>query len=248
MDGILLIDKPSGFTSHDVVAKVRGVLGEASSQQSKVVSQKILTTNDSQLSTASPKVKVGHTGTLDPMATGLLILVLGKYTKKAEQFSKLDKIYEAELTLGQTSSTGDREGEIVQKSAHQPSLEELQKVLNKFVGEISQVPPAFSAIKVDGQRAYKLARAGKKPELKPRQVTVYRLEVTDYRYPVLRFITEVSSGTYIRTLAEDIGENLGSGAYLSALRRTRISNYSISDAVPLDKIDISSLNENLLSR
>src|SRR6266404_2464586 len=178
MDGILLVDKPAGWTSFDVVAKVRSMIKAETGQ----------------------KMKTGHTGTLDPMATGLLVLVLGKYTKRAAEFSKLDKTYEAELTLGKTSSTGDAEGEIVQKSTHWPGLEEIQAVLNKFVGEISQIPPQYSAIKVDGQRAYKAARAGKTVVIEPRQVKIYSINDVKYEYPILRFTTEVSSGTYIRTL------------------------------------------------
>jgi tRNA pseudouridine55 synthase len=213
LSGYLLLDKPTGWTSHDVVAKIRSVLKKETGQ----------------------KVKVGHTGTLDPFATGLLIIVVGNYTKRASEFSKLDKIYEAELTLGSVSSTGDPEGEITKKSDKKPPKQEIEEVLNSFVGEIEQVPHKFSAMKIDGQRAYKLARAGKEVALEPRKVTIYSIENVEYDYPKLKFTTKVSSGTYIRSLAEDVGEKLATGAYLSNLRRTEVGNHSISEAIAIDK-------------
>jgi tRNA pseudouridine55 synthase len=213
LSGYLLLDKPTGWTSHDVVAKIRSVLKKETGQ----------------------KVKVGHTGTLDPFATGLLIIVVGNYTKRASEFSKLDKIYEAEFTLGSVSSTGDPEGEITKKSDKKPPKQEIEEVLNSFVGEIEQVPHRFSAMKIDGQRAYKLARAGKEVKLEPRKVKVYSLQIANYSYPKIKIVTEVSSGTYIRSLAEDIGQKLSTGAYLSALRRTEVANYSINEAMTIDK-------------
>lgn len=209
MNGLLLVDKPSGWTSFDVVAKVRGLL-----KQSGIA-----------------KPKVGHTGTLDPLATGLLVLVVGNYTKRAGEFSKLDKTYEVTMKLGWTSSTGDEEGEKIAFSDRQPLKLEVADTLKAFVGEIEQVPPQYSAIKVNGQRAYKLARKGQKVELEPRKVTVYRLEATDYHYPDVKFTAEVSSGTYIRSLVEDIGSKLGTGAYMSALRRTRVGQFSLAHSL-----------------
>jgi tRNA pseudouridine55 synthase len=176
MDGILLVDKPTGWTSHDVVAKVRGLIKAETGQ----------------------KVKVGHTGTLDPMASGLLILVIGSYTKRAGEFSKLDKVYDAELTLGATSTTGDKEGVISQKSAKKPDLQQIEQVLSQFRGKIQQTPHAYSAIKVDGNRAYKMARAGQEVKLEPRKVTIYEITDVKYDYPILKFSAKVSSGTYIR--------------------------------------------------
>ncbi len=208
MNGILLVDKPVGWTSHDVVAKVRGMLKQASGQ----------------------KVKVGHSGTLDPFASGLMILVVGSYTKKAALFSKLDKIYEAKICLGKTSTTGDPEGKITPVNDRQPSQSEVEQILNKFVGEIKQTPHAFSAIKIDGQRAYKLARAGKEVVIEPRQVKIYQLKLEDYNYPLLKITARVSSGTYIRSLAEDIGQELGTGAYLTSLRRTKVGNFDVGAA------------------
>jgi tRNA pseudouridine55 synthase len=219
MDGILLIDKPEGWTSFDVVAKVRGLLKKETGQ----------------------KVKVGHSGTLDPAATGLLVILVGSYCKRAEEFSKLGKTYEAELTLGHVSTTGDKEGEITKKSDIKPTLEQIEIALSGFTGEIQQVPHAYSAIKVGGKRAYKAARAGEKLEIEPRKVTIYSIENVKYDYPKLSFTTEVSSGTYIRSLAEDIGEKLGTGAYLSALRRTKVGKFDIKDSKKPAGIEIDKL-------
>ena len=235
MDGILLIDKPAGWTSHDVVAKVRSLLRQQAKSPELKVPSKLLA-KDSQLSARGSKVRVGHTGTLDPSATGLLVLVVGSYTKRAEQFSKMDKTYEAELTLGAVSSTGDREGELNIVSDLKPSIHLINDAIASFIGSYEQTPPAYSAVKVDGQRAYKAARAGKSVEIKPRKVTIYQLQTTNYQYPKLYITARVSSGTYIRSLAEDIGRKLGVGAYLSNLRRTQVGKFQIEDA-----LDISTL-------
>ncbi len=246
MDGYLLVDKPVGMTSHDVVAQVRRVLRDAKSIEYRgSSSEKKHMTRDSIVGTRLPKVKVGHTGTLDPLASGLLILVLGSYTKRAQEFSKMEKTYEVELTLGAASATGDAEGPIVpfDSSQGKPSLQKIEKVLKTFVGEGLQTPHAHSAIKVGGQRAYRLARAGKVPELKPRQVAVYRLQVTDYEYPKLSFVTEVSSGTYIRSLAEDIGQKLGTSAYVSALRRTKVGKFDIGNALKIDDLSLEDIEK-----
>lgn len=210
-DGYLLIDKPAGLTSFGVVARIRRVLSEQ----------------------AGKKVKVGHTGTLDPFATGLMILVVGKECKNAGHYSKLDKTYEATFRLGQTSTTGDLEGELTDISDRQPSLDEVKEVLAKFTGVIQQRPPVFSAIKVDGRRAYKLARSGELIELPLRDVTIHSLELMDYSYPELKIRTHVSSGTYIRSLGVDIGEALGTGAYCNQLRRTVIDRWKVEDAKQL---------------
>lgn len=248
MDGILLIDKPAGWTSHDVVAKVRSLLRQAQSQKLKAESstKKLLASNFQPLARGS-KIRVGHTGTLDPFATGLLILVIGIYTRRAAEFSKLDKTYEAELTLGAASTTGDPEGTITpsltlsdfrRSSKKVPKTKEIETVLREFIGKIWQKPHRYSAIKVGGQRVYALARKGKEVQLEPRQVTVHRLQVTDYIYPKLKIVTDVSSGTYIRSLAEDIGRKLDTGAYLSALRRTQVGNFNIKDAHRIDDINL----------
>lgn len=262
MDGFLLVDKPIGLTSHDVVAKIRRILRQEISNQKLVNSKNKLVPNSKLLVSTSPKVKVGHTGTLDPLASGLLILVVGSYTKRAQEFSKLDKTYEVELTLGATSTTGDSEGKITplrvrplepvepKKSqvtslrvvpVEEPSLEEVEVVLRQFKGKIQQTPHIYSAVKVGGQRAYKLARQGKKVEIEPRQVTIYSIENIKYKYPKLRFTTGVSSGTYIRSLAEDISQKLGTGAYVSALRRTRVGRFGIKNAPGFENLSLESL-------
>ena len=207
-DQVLLIDKPAGITSFGVVARVRRQL--------------------SQL--AGHKVKVGHTGTLDPFATGLMIIVTGKECRNAGEYSKLDKVYEATLRLGQTSSTGDPEGEITDVSDMVPSQSNVESVLATFIGEIKQRPPMYSAIKINGQRAYKLARKGEVFEVPERTVTIFSLDLIDYTYPEIKIRVHVSSGTYIRTLAEDIGKLLGTSAYCSQLRRTKISDQSVTQA------------------
>jgi tRNA pseudouridine55 synthase len=213
MDGLLLIDKPAGMTSFGVVSRVRRQLSQQTGR----------------------RIKVGHTGTLDPFATGLMIIVVGSYCKRAGEFSKLDKTYEATLRLGQTSTTGDPEGELSHISNIQPSRAELEIVLTRFCGTIQQTPPAYSAIKVDGQRAYALARAGKTVELDSRTVTISRLELLEYAYPEARIVCDVSSGTYVRSLVEDIGRMLGTGAYTTALRRLRVGGYALKEAQRLDE-------------
>ena len=217
-DGIILIDKPAEMTSFGVVARIRRVL---TNQQQK-------------------KVKVGHTGTLDPFATGLMILVIGKECKNAGMYTKLDKVYEATFRLGQTSTTGDPEGELTDVSDRQPTLDEVKLALSKFTGEIWQRPPIFSAIKIDGQRAYKLARDGQDVEIPERQITIHSLELVSYDYPNLKVRTHVSSGTYIRSLCVDIGEALETGAYCTELRRTAINKWSIDDAETLQSFGVTS--------
>ena len=210
---VQLIDKPAGITSFGVVARVRRRLSEA----------------------LGKKAKVGHTGTLDPFATGLMIIVTGKECRNAMNYSKLDKEYEATITLGQSSTTGDPEGEITNVSDVIPTKEAVEAALERFTGEIKQRPPIFSAIKINGRRAYDLARKGETVEMPERTVTVHSLELIDYSYPALRIRTHVSSGTYIRTLAEDIGSVLQTGAYCSQLRRTKVGQWSVADAYPIEK-------------
>lgn len=215
-DGIILIDKPTEMTSFGVVARVRRVLTQA----------------------AQKKVKVGHTGTLDPFATGLMILVVGKECKNAEKYSKLDKVYEATFHLGQISTTGDTEGELTDVSDIKPTQAQVESALVRFQGEIMQRPPIFSAIKIDGKRAYKLARDGQEVEIPERKITIHSLELIDYAYPELKIRTHVSSGTYIRSLCVDIGTILGTGAYCTALRRTKIADYDITQAKQLSDLGI----------
>jgi tRNA pseudouridine55 synthase len=211
----LIIDKPKGITSHDVVDHVRVITGEK---------------------------KVGHAGTLDPNATGLLIVGIGRSaTKKLGKLAKdTKKTYKAEIFLGEERDTDDVEGKILRQTQDDkegvtilPSLSSVKSVLKEFLGEQEQVPPKYSAIKVKGKKAYELARRGIKFKLKPRKITIYSIKLVDYKYPILKIQTEVSSGTYIRALARDIGKRLSCGAYLKALRRTRIGSYSIKNAVKL---------------
>ncbi len=207
-DSVLLVDKPAGITSFGVVARVRRKLSEQLGR----------------------KAKVGHTGTLDPFATGLMIIVTGKECRNAINYSKLDKEYEAVVRLGQTSTTGDPEGELTTVSDHQPTRDEIEAALAKFRGVITQRPPIYSAIKINGRRAYDLARKGEAVEIPERQVTVYSLELFSYAYPDIHIRVHVSSGTYIRSLAEDIGTTLGTGAYCAELRRTKVGEWSVERA------------------
>ena len=218
MDEILLIDKPPGMTSFGVVARLRRVL---SKQEGK-------------------KVKVGHTGTLDPFATGLMIIVTGRMCRRAMEFTKLDKWYEAEIILGAESTTGDPEGELSRISDRKPDEGEIKQVLKKFTGKIEQTPPAFSAVKVNGRRAYQLAREGKEVDIPKRIITIYTLELIGYDYPVLKLRTHVSSGTYIRSLAADIGKELKTGAYCQNLRRIKIADYDVKNAKVLADFGILS--------
>lgn len=222
---IMLIDKPAGWTSFDVVAKLRGMRRAAFKAQG--------------INPTKRQLRVGHAGTLDPFATGLLIILLGDATKRSNEFLKQDKTYEATITLGATSNTGDTEGELTRISDDQPTDAAVEAAISTFTGVITQTPPAYSAIKINGQRAYKLARKGQEVEMPSRQVTIHSLEMVEYSYPELKIRTHVSSGTYIRSLAEDIGRELGTGAYCSALRRTVIGELKIEDATKV--IDLQTL-------
>lgn len=231
MDGLLLIDKPKGWTSFDAVNYVRSIVARAEGTKPR-------------------KVKVGHTGTLDPMATGLLVLCIGRYTKKVSELITHDKTYEAQIMFGARSTTGDAEGELDVVIAYTtqnngPTKKQLEHALMLFTGEIDQVPHKFSAIKVGGTRAYELARAGKEVKLQSRKVTVYSIDVLDYSWPVAHIRCKVSSGTYIRVLAEDIGAKLGVGAYLKGLRRTEVDVWNVQDAIDPKSITIDNI-ENLL--
>lgn len=218
-DGVLLINKPKGWTSHDVVAKVRNTLKKQAGQ----------------------KIKVGHSGTLDPMATGLLVLLAGSYCKKAQEFSKLDKTYEAKIKLGETSSTGDAEGDKTKISNKKPAGNEVNSALNYFVGEIQQTPPSYSAVKIEGKRAYKLAREGKKVEIKPRTITIYGINQVSYEYPYISFVVSASSGTYIRSLAEDIGNRLDTGAYLRELKRIKVGEFKLDKSLNPTDVNIDKI-------
>jgi tRNA pseudouridine55 synthase len=215
-DGLVIVDKPGGLTSHDVVARIRRLAGTR---------------------------RVGHAGTLDPMATGVLVVGVEKATRLLGYLTLTEKQYDATIRLGLSSSTDDAEGELTKTApAKDVSPETIAKAVAELTGEIQQVPPAVSAIKVDGQRAYKLTRAGAAPELKPRPVTVYEFTVTAVR-PVgdgdlldVDATVRCSSGTYIRALARDLGDKLGTGGHLTALRRTRVGEYGLDGAKTLDQL------------
>ncbi|MBM3210141.1 tRNA pseudouridine(55) synthase TruB [Candidatus Saccharibacteria bacterium] len=217
--GLVVIDKPTGMTSFGVVARIRRVL---SRQMGK-------------------KVKVGHTGTLDPFASGVMLLVTGAECKNAAQYSKLDKIYEAIFYLGAHSTTGDPEGQIIYEEAPLvPNKITVQAALKKFEGQITQRPPIFSAIKIAGKRAYQLARDGKEVEIPERTVTVHSLELLSYQYPLLKVRAHVSSGTYIRSLAVDVAKTLGSTAYCTELRRISVAEWNLEQAATLADFGIDS--------
>ena len=205
--GVVNIDKPQGMTSHDVVDEVRKLAG---TQQ------------------------VGHTGTLDPMATGVLVLCIGRGTKIAQYLVGLDKEYEAEMMLGVATSTYDATGEKhVVESATIPSRDTIEAAIQKFVGEILQIPPPYSAVKVKGKRLYEYARQGLNVKLNGRKVKINSIKLLSYMPPRARFVASVGSGTYIRSLCHDIGQALGCGAHLTALRRTRVGCFLIKDALSL---------------
>lgn len=228
MEGVLLVDKPAGWTSFDVVNRVRYMVAKIEGKKPK-------------------NTKVGHTGTLDPAATGLLVILVGKnYTRRAESLTKKDKVYEVEMTLGKVSTTGDIEGEITGVSDLQPDEGQIKEALAAWTGNIMQTPPAYSAIKIDGQRAYDLARKGQEIKIEPRPAIIHANEFQDYTYPIVHFMSHVGSGTYIRSLVDDIGKQLGTGAYMSALRRTRVASYDISGALAPDDLTPELIGERLL--
>ena len=180
---------------------------------------------------------IGHAGTLDPNASGLLLVAIGReYTKRLQEFVGLDKEYEADISLGKISTTYDAEGELSPISTYQPSLHEINHAFEKLTGKIEQKPPIFSAKKIQGQKAYDLARRGEEVDLKPMVVTIYKIELVSYQYPILKIRVRVSSGTYIRSLAHDLGQILGTGAYLYDLVRTSIGQYNLNKSLVLRKI------------
>jgi tRNA pseudouridine55 synthase len=211
LSGILSVDKPPGLTSHDVVDVIRRVTGQR---------------------------KVGHAGTLDPMATGVLLVCLGQATRVAEYLMAGRKRYRATIVLGSTTDTYDAEGQVLESSGRTDfERHELERALETFSGQIEQVPPIYSAIKRDGQPVHRLARQGKAVELEPRPVEFYEIVVLDWTPPALVIEVECSSGTYIRSLAHDLGQELGSGAHLGALVRLRSGQFRLEDAVSLARLE-----------
>ncbi len=210
-DQMILIDKPIGWTSFDVVNKLRYKL----------------------------KIKkIGHAGTLDPLASGLLILCTGKMTKRIDEFQAQEKEYTGKFIIGQSTPSHDLETEVLEtKDISAVTEEQIHQAVKKLTGVIQQIPPLHSAIKVDGKRAYKLARKGSDLELKPREVTVSQFEITSIQKPEIHFRIVCSKGTYIRSLARDFGNDLGVGAYLTGLCRTRIGEFKLENALTLDQIN-----------
>ncbi len=210
MHGVMVVDKPKDWTSHDVVARCRKLLGERS---------------------------IGHLGTLDPMATGVLPLVIGRMTRLSQFYSGSQKRYQGVIRLGISTDTYDADGEVVQAESNvEVTLEEVRSLTNQLVGRSQQVPPPFSAKKIKGVPAYKLARRKVEVELKPVEVEILEFDVRELRGPELSFACRVSSGTYVRSLAHELGQKLGCGAHLAALRRTAVAEFDIADSHTLDEI------------
>lgn len=245
MEGLLLIDKPEGISSFGVVSKIRWLITQ---EVKRIHIERGYCHEPTQpITVCKCKVRVGHTGTLDPAATGLLILAIGKYTKRVPDLIKQDKVYQVTMRLGQTSDTGDKEGTITDVSDIQPTNIQINDALQQFTGDLMQTPPAFSAIKINGHRAYDLARQGKEVAMTARPVKIYSNRLTSYTYPNALFTSSVGSGTYIRSLVEDIGKQLGTGAYMSDLRRTKIGAFDINNATPLSGIDYSIIAQNVIT-
>ena len=206
MNGIVIIDKPQDWTSQDVVSKLRGVLHTK---------------------------RIGHGGTLDPMATGVLPVFVGRATRGVEFFEHAEKTYEAVLRLGITTDTEDITGTVLTEAAVAVTREQMEEALVQFRGEILQIPPMYSAIKINGQKLCDLARKGREVERKPRTVTIHELELLDFSGDTAKLRVRCSKGTYIRTLCKDIGEALGCGGCMESLRRTAAGAYTIQEAIPL---------------
>jgi len=231
--GFIMINKPKGITSHDVVDKLRGITGIR---------------------------KIGHAGTLDPAATGLLILGIGKATKQLKQLVGLDKEYEAEIELGKTSDTYDSDG-IVETFVKDtvkdtrcrvpdiecPPQEKIQQTIKQFIGPQDQIPPMYSARKVKGKKLYELARQGLEVERPAKRITIHNIELLSYEFPILKIKVKCSSGTYIRSIAHDLGQALGCGAYLKGLIRTSIDKYQLSDAQEIKDLTKDNWQEYLFS-
>jgi len=211
-EGFIFVNKPPGITSHDVVDKLREITGIK---------------------------KIGHAGTLDPFAQGLLIVGIGReFTKKLSIFQNKDKEYVATLKLGAESDTFDRCGKIIERKVEKiPTKNAVEKILKSFLGEIEQIPPIFSAKKIKGKKLYELARKGIKIQPKPQKVKIYKISLLKYQFPYLKIKVKCTSGTYVRSLANDIGRKLGCGAYLEDLIRTKIGEISLEKAVELSKLN-----------
>ena len=210
MNGWLLVDKPSGISSHDVVQRARGII---------------------------PGCRIGHTGTLDPLATGLLVLGIGNTTRLSEYLISQPKRYTAVIRLGVTTTTFDADGDIMSEEDIKIGAAEIESILPNFIGSIEQVPPIYSAIKIGGERAYKLARSGKTVKMSPRSVRIDQLAMVDYCSPDVTLEISCSSGTYVRSLAHDLGESIGCGAHVLCLRRDVVGPFSLHQSYQLEDIE-----------
>lgn len=221
MDGLILINKQKGFTSHDVVNVIRKKLNTK---------------------------KVGHTGTLDPNATGVLPILIGKGTKISKYLMEHDKTYIATLKLGEKTDTGDSEGQVIEEKSIPKDLrkEDINDVLQNFFGKQKQVPPMYSAIKVNGKKLYEYAREGKEVKLEARDIEIYKIELLEYQNNKIKFEVECSKGTYIRTLCEDIAKKLGTVGYMEELQRTKVNNFKIEDSILLDDITLENAEKNMI--
>jgi tRNA pseudouridine55 synthase len=233
---VLIFDKPYQCTSFDLVEKVKRYIRNTESRKQKAESdEETLTALRSHSLTVSKKIKVGHAGTLDPLATGVMIICVGAFTKKIEQYQAQEKEYTGTFLLGATTPSFDLEKSVDETfpTAHL-TQEHIYKIAQSFIGEQDQIPPHFSAVKVDGKRAYLLARKGEEPEIKPKPITISAFEITRIAMPEVDFRIVCSKGTYIRSIARDFGQKLESGAHLTALRRTRIGEMKVEHAIKVN--------------
>lgn len=222
MNGIIVINKEKNYTSHDVVAKLKKKLNIS---------------------------KVGHTGTLDPNATGVLPILIGKGTKFSKYLINHDKIYEVELELGKKTDTADIEGKVIEEENVDEKYikENLLQVLESFVGKQEQIPPMYSAIKKNGKKLYEYARAGEKVDIEPRKIEIYKIDLNKYDKNIISFVVSCSKGTYIRSLCEDIAEKLNTVGYMKNLKRLQVGRFNIKDAVYIDDIDLKNVNDHLIT-
>ena len=221
MDGVIIINKQKDFTSHDVVNVIRKKLNTK---------------------------KVGHTGTLDPNATGVLPILVGKATKISKYLIEHDKTYIATIKLGKRTETADSQGQVIEEKLVPTDLkkEDINNVLKSFLGKQKQVPPMYSAIKINGKKLYEYAREGKEVKLEARKIEIYKIQLLEYKSSKIKFEVECSKGTYIRTLCEDIAKKLGTVGYMEELQRTKVNNFKIGDSVLLDDITLENAEKNLI--
>ena len=222
MDGVIIINKQKGFTSHDIVNVIRKKLDIK---------------------------KVGHTGTLDPNATGVLPILVGKATKISKYLIEHDKTYIATIKLGEKTDTGDSEGQVIETKKVSENLEkeEIEQALTDFLGKQKQLPPMYSAIKINGKKLYEYAREGQEVKVEPRDIEIYKIKLLEYKNNKIKFEVECSKGTYIRTLCEDVANKLGTLGYMEELQRTKVNNFDIKDAISLEYLDKVTIKEKIIS-